>query len=167
MANSTETQVALLLGSLEEKGLHLAIAESLTGGMLSSAFVDVAGASKVFLGSIVAYQTELKHQLLGVSRTLLQEQGAVDPEVVAQMAGGVRSKLANRCGIDESLVIGLASTGVAGPEPQDGKPVGTVFIGISGPTGDFVYPFQFEGAREGIRLSAVTAALTALGEHFL
>lgn len=167
MAESTDLQVASLLVALQAKGLHLAIAESLTGGLLSSAIVDVAGASKVLLGAIVAYQTELKHQLLGVSRALLQEQGAVDPEVVAQMAGGVRAKLATKAGFDESRVIGLATTGVAGPESQDGKPVGTVYIGISGPNGDFVYQFEFEGSRESIRMSAVTAAVAALGEHFL
>lgn len=166
VANSTESQVAALLASLEADGLHLAIAESLTGGLLTSAFVDVAGASKVLLGSIVAYQSELKHQLLGVSRALLQEQGAVDPEVVAQMAGGVRAKLAAKSGLDESKVFGLATTGVAGPEPQDGKPVGTVYIGISGPTGDFVYPLELSGTRSEIRVAAVEAAVASLGEHF-
>jgi nicotinamide-nucleotide amidase len=157
---------AQLLDALAVRGLHLAIAESLTGGLLTSAIVDVAGASKVLLGSIVAYQSELKHQLLGVSRALLQEQGAVDPEVVAQMAAGVRSKLANKSGTDESHVIGVATTGVAGPEAQDGKPAGTVFIGISGPTGEFVYPLLLSGTRAGIRSATVTAAIAALWEHF-
>lgn len=166
VANSTEPNAAALLEALARQGLHLAVAESLTGGLLTSAFVDVPGASKVLLGSIVAYQTELKHQLLGVSRPLLQEQGAVDAEVVAQMATGIRFKLANKAGIDESKVIGVATTGVAGPEPQDGKPAGTVFIGISGPTGDFVYPLEFAGARGEIRSAAVTAALRVLWEHF-
>jgi nicotinamide-nucleotide amidase len=101
VANPAEARAAALLSALGEKGLHLAVAESLTGGLLTSAFVDIPGASKVFLGSIVAYQTELKHQLLGVSRPLLQEQGAVDAEVVAQMASGIRVKLANKSGIDE------------------------------------------------------------------
>jgi nicotinamide-nucleotide amidase len=156
-----------LVAALEKAGLHLAIAESLTGGLLTSAFVSVPGASKVLLGGIVAYQTELKHQLLGVSRSLLQEQGAVDPEVVAQMAAGVRVKLAVKAGVAESKVIGLATTGVAGPEIQDGKPVGMVFIGISGPTGDFVYPIQLSGSRDVIREAAVVSAIEALGEHFL
>jgi len=155
-----------LLAELGERGLSLALAESLTGGLLSSTLVAVPGASKVLLGSIVAYQTELKHQLLGVSRALLQEQGAVDPEVVAQMAAGVRSKLANATGSDEARVIGIATTGVAGPDIQDGKPVGTVFIGISAHFGDFVYPLQLSGTRAEIREGAATAALTALWEHF-
>ena len=155
-----------LLAQLGERGLKLALAESLTGGLLSSALVAVPGASKVLLGSIVAYQTELKHQLLGVSRALLQEQGAVDPEVVAQMAAGVRTKLANATGTDEARVVGIATTGVAGPDIQDGKPVGMVFIGISAHFGDFVYPLQLAGAREEIREGAVHGALSALWEHF-
>jgi nicotinamide-nucleotide amidase len=166
VANLSATRAPELLEVLATKGLHLAVAESLTGGLLASAFVDVAGASRVLLGSIVAYQTELKHQLLGVSRPLLQEQGAVDAEVVAQMAAGVRVKLAAKSGFDESTVIGVATTGVAGPDSQDGKPVGTVFIGISGPTGDFVYPLNFSGSRLEVRLAAVSAALDALWEHF-
>ena len=155
-----------LLAQLGERGLKLALAESLTGGLLSSALVAVPGASKVLLGSIVAYQTELKHQLLGVSRALLQEQGAVDPEVVAQIAAGVRTKLANATGTDEARVVGIATTGVAGPDIQDGKPVGTVFIGISAHFGDFVYPLQLAGTREEIREGAVHGALSALWEHF-
>ncbi len=162
----SSSPAAQLLDALATRGLHLAVAESLTGGLLTSAFVDVAGASKVLLGSIVAYQTELKHQLLGVSRALLQEQGAVDPEVVAQMAAGVRTKLANKTGTDESLVIGVAATGVAGPDSQDGKPAGTVFIGISGPSGDFVYPLSLSGSRSEIRFESVNAAIAALWEHF-
>lgn len=166
MASPTEPRAAALLEALERKGLHLAVAESLTGGLLTSAFVDVPGASKVLLGSIVAYQSELKHQLLGVSRPLLQEQGAVDAEVVAQMAAGIRVKLANKSGKDESTVVGVATTGVAGPDSQDGKPAGTVFIGISGPTGDFVYPLELTGDRAAIRAASVDSALDALWEHF-
>jgi nicotinamide-nucleotide amidase len=166
VANPAGPSAGALLDSLSSKGLHLAIAESLTGGLLTSAFVDVPGASKVLLGSIVAYQTELKHQLLGVSRPLLQEQGAVDAEVVAQMASGIRTKLAAKSGLDESAVVGLATTGVAGPESQDGKPAGSVFVGISGPTGDFVYPLELNGSRSEIRTATVAAAVEALGEHF-
>lgn len=166
VANPAGTSAGALLDSLSSKGFHLAIAESLTGGLLTSAFVDVPGASRVLLGSVIAYQSELKHQLLGVSRPLLQEQGAVDAEVVAQMAAGVRLKLASKSGIDESRVIGVATTGVAGPDPQDGKPAGTVFIGISSPDGDYVYPLELSGTRSEIRTAAVASALDALWEHF-
>ena len=161
-----QNSAASLLDALEQQGLSLAIAESLTGGLLSSTFVEVPGASRVLLGSIVAYHSDLKNQLLGVSRALIQEQGAVDPEVVAQMAAGVRTKLANATGKDVEQVVGLATTGVAGPDAQNGKPVGTVFVGISAHFGDYVYPFEFAGDRQTIRAAAVVAAIDSLGEHF-
>jgi nicotinamide-nucleotide amidase len=157
---------AEILKQLESRGFKLAIAESLTGGLLSAEFVSVAGASKVLLGSIVAYHTTLKHELLGVSRALLENQGPVDPEVAAQMASGVRTKLANKTNTDENLVIGIATTGVAGPDPQDGVAVGTVYVALSGPgaIGDSVYAFDLSGGRDAIRAEAVAQALEALGE---
>jgi nicotinamide-nucleotide amidase len=157
---------AAILQQLEARGFKLAIAESLTGGMLSAEFVSIAGASNVLLGSIVAYQTNLKHELLGVSRTLLENQGAVDPEVAVQMASGVRTKLANKSNTDELRVIGVATTGVAGPDAQDGVAVGTVYIAVSGPSpiGDAVFAYEFDGDRQAIRAATVQAALTALGE---
>ncbi|WP_296632883.1 CinA family protein [Rhodoluna sp.] len=156
-----------LIASLQKAGLKLAIAESLTGGLLSSAFVSVPGASNVLLGTIVAYQTSLKHELLGVASGLLENQGAVDPEVAAQMAGGVRAKLASKTGTDESAVIGVATTGVAGPDAQDGIAVGTVYIAISGPkVGEVVYAHQFEGSRDEIRIATVNAAISHLVEAY-
>ena len=157
---------ASILQELEARGYKLAIAESLTGGLLSAEFVSVPGASNVLLGSIVAYQTALKHELLGVSRTLLENQGAVDPEVAAQMASGIRTKLANKTNTDEARVIGIATTGVAGPDAQDGVAVGTVYIAISGPgaIGDSVYAQQLSGGREAIRAATVGEAISALGE---
>lgn len=157
---------AEILQQLESRGFKLAIAESLTGGLLSAEFVSVAGASKVLLGSIVAYQTALKHELLGVTRALLENQGPVDPEVAAQMASGVRTKLAIKTNTDENLVIGIATTGVAGPDPQDGVAVGTVYVAISGPgaIGDSVYAYELSGGRDAIRAETVAQALAALGE---
>jgi nicotinamide-nucleotide amidase len=166
VANQDHKAASEVLEALAAQNLHLAVAESLTGGLLTSAFVDVPGASKVLLGSIVAYQSDLKSQLLGVSRALIQEQGVVDPEVVAQMAAGIRAKLASKTATLESSVVGIATTGVAGPDSQDGKPVGTVYIGISSSVGAYVYPFEFEGSRREIRDAAVSAALGALWEHF-
>lgn len=155
-----------ILKELEARDFKLAIAESLTGGLLSAEFVSVAGASKVLLGSIVAYQNSLKHELLGVSRALLENQGAVDPEVAVQMAAGVRSKLASKTNTDDSRVVGISTTGVAGPDPQDGVAVGTVYVAVSGPgtIGDSVFAYEFEGGREEIRHATVRAALTAVGE---
>lgn len=157
---------AAILKELESRNFKLAIAESLTGGLLTAEFVSVAGASKVLLGSIVAYQNSLKHELLGVSPSLLQNQGAVDPEVAAQMATGVRTKLAAKSNTDESQVIGISTTGVAGPDAQDGVAVGTVYVAISGPgvIGDSVYAFELSGDREAIRSATVHEALAALGE---
>ena len=157
-----------LIAALLRRDLKLAVAESLTGGLLAGAITEVSGASKVFLGSITAYQSVLKQQLLGVSGQLLENQGAVDPEVVAQMATGVRRKLSKSCGLEETKVIGIATTGVAGPDEQDGKPVGAVFIGISGVegAGEVVYAHSFEGTRSEIRQQTVTAAMEHLLEHF-
>lgn len=157
---------AEVLKLLEEKNFKLAVAESLTGGALTAELVTVAGASKILLGGIVAYQTSLKHELLGVSQTLLTQAGAVNPQVAAQMAGGVRSKLAKATGVDEALVIGVATTGVAGPETQDGAAVGTVFIAISAPApiGELVFAHRFEGDRQEIRKQTVQAAIEALAQ---
>lgn len=167
---------ASVLAGFEARGLKLAIAESLTGGLLCAEFVAVAGASNVVLGSIVAYQTNLKHELLGVSKALLENQGPVDAEVVAQMASGIRTKLAAKSGLDPEQVIGVSTTGVAGPDRQNGIEVGTVFIGISGrvaskresqlASDDAVYAHHFTGSRDEIRRATVQAAIVHLGEHF-
>jgi nicotinamide-nucleotide amidase len=145
---------AKVLQALESRGWSLALAESLTGGLLADAFVSVPGASKVLRGSIVAYATEIKHELLGVDESLLAEVGAVDPGVAIEMAVGA----ANRLGAD----VGLSATGVAGPDEQDGNPVGTVFIGIVTPNGSDVLPLQLVGSRQEIREQAASAAVDAL-----
>ncbi|MEV8315658.1 CinA family protein [Streptomyces sp. NPDC059900] len=110
---------------LQARGETLAVAESLTGGLVAAEVTAVPGASRVFRGSVTAYATELKQQVLGVDGTLLAERGAVDAEVALQMAAGVRKVM----GAD----WGIATTGVAGPDPQDGQPVGTVFVAVDGP----------------------------------
>ncbi|NGO68779.1 CinA family protein [Streptomyces boncukensis] len=112
---------------LRERGQTLAVAESLTGGLVAAELTAVPGASRAFRGSVTAYATELKRALLGVDGALLAERGAVDAEVARQMARGVRAAL----GAD----WGVATTGVAGPRPQDGQPVGTVFLAVAGPDG--------------------------------
>jgi len=157
---------ATVLAGLKTRKLHLAVAESLTGGLLTAEFVTVSGASDVLLGGIIAYQQELKHELLGVSQALLAQVGSVDPQVAAQMAQGVRTKLAAKMGLDEALVVGVSTTGVAGPDLQDGKHVGCVFLGISSQTGDYVYELNLVGDRNSIRAQTVQHAVSALGEHF-
>jgi nicotinamide-nucleotide amidase len=159
---STLTAATQLVETLTNQGLKLALAESLTGGALASTLVDVPGSSKVLLGSIVAYHTALKIALLGVDANLLARVGPVDAEVAAQMAAGVRSKMASGAETGIGSVIGVACTGVAGPETQGGKPVGLVFIALDAPGGAQVHEFQFAGDRAQIRSSVVDAVLALL-----
>ncbi|MCZ4119394.1 CinA family protein [Streptomyces sp. H39-S7] len=143
-----------VLRQLDSRGLTLAVAESLTGGLLAAELTDVPGASRTFRGSVTAYATELKHLLLGVDAALLADRGAVDPQVALEMAEGVRSRL----GAD----WGVATTGVAGPAAQDGNPVGTVYVAVAGPEGSAVDPLRLEGGRSEIRAATVDAALALL-----
>ena len=156
------SQAAKVLEAAKTAGVHIALAESLTGGALSSALVDIPGASKVFLGSVVAYDTGAKHSILGVSRDLLARQGAVDPEVAAQLAVGAAAKFAKTLvssGIEPDAVLGVSTTGVAGPDPQDGKPVGLVYVGLSLGGRVEVHELSFVGDRASIRAQVVDAAL--------
>ncbi|WP_435864987.1 CinA family protein [Streptomyces spectabilis] len=118
-AAGVAAEVLRLLG---ERGETLAVAESLTGGLVAAEVTAVPGASRVFRGSVTAYATELKREVLGVDGDLLAARGAVDAEVALQMAAGARRLL----GAD----WGIATTGVAGPDPQDGQPVGTVHVAV-------------------------------------
>lgn len=154
-----------LLKQLEDKGLKLALAESLTGGLLCSELVSVAGASNVVLGSVVAYQTGLKASALGVNSQLLESNGAVDPEVAVQMAEGIRSRMSLQLLLATESVIGVSTTGVAGPDEQDCKPVGTVFIAVSGKHGVKVWEEHFEGDRSAIRNKSVSVAIAHIGEY--
>ncbi|TDD83733.1 CinA family nicotinamide mononucleotide deamidase-related protein [Actinomadura rubrisoli] len=110
---------------LAERSATVAAAESLTGGLIGAELTAMPGSSATFAGGVVAYATELKARLLGVPEGLLAEHGAVHPDVAAAMAEGVRARL--------GATYGVGVTGVAGPEPQDGHPVGTVYIGVAGP----------------------------------
>ncbi|MCX4856447.1 CinA family protein [Streptomyces canus] len=160
--NSPAAQVVRLL---TVKGQTLAVAESLTGGLVAAEITAAPGASQAFRGSVTAYATELKHELLGVDATLLSQRGAVDPQVAAQMAAGVRKAL----GAD----WGIATTGVAGPEPQDGQPVGTVFVAVDGPSvgasdaagGGKVTALRLNGDRAEIRMESVRSVLALLLEE--
>lgn len=147
-----------LVTALVERGLHVACAESLTGGQLTAALVDVPGASATVRGGIVAYDTAIKRSVVGVDADLLTRVGAVHPEVARQLATRVRHVLAVD-GVDAE--IGIATTGVAGPDGQDGQPVGRVFIGVA--VGDDVTAIglDLDGDRATIRAGAVDAALDA------
>ena len=114
---------AEVLGLLSGAGRTLAVAESLTGGLVAAALTDVPGSSVAFRGGVVAYATELKAELLGVDAAMLAAHGPVYPAVAGAMAEGVRDRL--------GATVGAATTGVAGPGPQDGQPAGTVHIAVS------------------------------------
>ena len=153
---------AELVEALAARRLTIAFAESLTGGLLVAELVRIPGASAVVRGGVVAYATPLKHTLLGVDQTLLDEHGAVHAEVAAQMARGIRSATAVD-GIPAD--VGVATTGVAGPDSQDGHPVGTVFVAVAIGDRVRVERFSFGGSRAEIRASTVAAAVDlALGE---
>lgn len=145
---------AEILDELATRGATLAFAESLTGGLLTDAFVAVPGASRVVRGGVVAYASDLKASLLGVDPGLLDRRGAVDPGVVEHMARGVRERL--------GATYGVATTGVAGPEPQDGQPVGTVYIGVADSERAAHVRVQLSGERAEIRNDTVVEAVAFL-----
>ena len=153
------TSAARVVGSLVERGLTVAVAESLTGGLVVAELVGVAGASAAVRGGVVAYDTELKHSLLGVDAALLAERGAVDPDVAAAMAEGVRRALRAD---DADADVGLATTGVAGPSPQDGKAPGTVFVAVSWGDETRVRELALTGDRAAIRSGSVSELLSML-----
>ncbi|WP_329023910.1 CinA family protein [Streptomyces sp. NBC_00690] len=149
---------AEILAVLAERGQTVAVAESLTGGLVAAELTAVPGASAAFRGSVTAYATALKHTVLHVDAALLAERGAVDPQVAQQMARGVRTLL--------GASWGIATTGVAGPEPQDGKPVGTVYVAVAGPTGTGnVAALRLNGSRAEIRRESVRSVLGLLADE--
>ena len=151
-----------VVGLLIERRLTVAVAESLTGGLLVAELVSVPGASSVVRGGVVAYATPLKHALLDVDSELLASHGAVDPEVARQMAAGVRTRLA----VDgEPVAIGISTTGVAGPDPQDGHPVGEVWLGLSIGDETRVKRLDLGGDRAAIRAATVSESLSWLLER--
>jgi nicotinamide-nucleotide amidase len=146
-----EAAVGRLLG---ERNGTLATAESLTGGLLGGRVTAVAGSSAYYLGGVVAYATEAKAALLGVGRDLLATQGPVSEPAAAAMAEGARRAF----GAD----LGLATTGVAGPTEQDGRPVGTLCLGVADAAGTATATMRAPGDRAQVRAWAATVALDLL-----
>ena len=142
---------AQIVATLTARGATLACAESLTGGLLCDAIVQVPGASKVFMGGIVAYDEGCKVALLGVDPQTLACYTAVSAQTALEMARGARTKL--------DTVYALSTTGYAGP---DGADVGLVYVACAGPQGETVQEHRFQGTREEIRRQAVEAALALL-----
>lgn len=142
---------------LTTAGRTLAVAESLTGGAVVARLVSVPGASACVRGGVVAYATELKASLLGVPSDLLDEQGPVHPDVALAMARGVRSRL----GAD----VGVATTGVAGPDPQAGQPPGVYHVAVVTPEGEWVRSAAIGAlGRAQVRAAAADAAIALIVE---
>ena len=146
--------VAEVLAGLHRQGATLATAESLTGGRLAARVTAVAGSSQVYVGGVVAYATEVKQQLLGVPADLVARHGVVSSECARAMADGARTAL--------GATWALSTTGVAGPERQEGKPVGTVFVGLAGPGGTTVTALELVGDRHAVQERTCHEALVAL-----
>ena len=157
--SGTADVAAEVVAILVERGLTIAIAESLTGGLLVAELIGVPGASATVLGGVVAYNTALKHSILGVDAELLAEHGPVHPEVARQMADRVRTVLAVD-GVPAD--IGVSTTGVAGPGPQGGHPAGTVHLGFAIGDGVSSLRLELEGDRRAIRQRSVSESLARL-----
>lgn len=159
MSESATSVATSVVAELTRRGHTLAVAESLTGGLLAAAVVGVPGASAVLIGGVIAYNTAIKHSVLGVNSALLAERGAVDADVARQMAEGARVALA----IDgQRADFGLSTTGVAGPSQQDGHEPGTVFIACASERETVVARLHLLGDRDQIRTATVRAALDLL-----
>ncbi|MCK6458278.1 MAG: CinA family nicotinamide mononucleotide deamidase-related protein [Planctomycetes bacterium] len=155
-----QTLAGVVLGAMKERGLTLALAESITGGMLASLVVDQAGASQVLKGSIVAYVAEAKHELLDVPKTVLSKEGTVSEETALRMARAARKKL--------SADVGIATTGVAGPDlDEKGTPTGRGFVAIVGPKGEAVEKVSCRGDRNAVRRRFAWIALDLLRHRLL
>ena len=159
---SPDPATAAVVRTLIDRGLTIAAAESLTGGLLTAELTTVPGASAVVLGGAVVYATELKHTLLGVDAELLAAEGPVHPEVARQLASGVRERLAVE---GRPADVGVATTGVAGPDPQGGRAVGTVYVGVSSSRGTRAVALELSGDRDAIRRATVVSAIAALADE--
>lgn len=149
------TPAVQLVARLTELGWTLALAESCTGGLLAARVTSVPGASAVFRGGVVAYHNEVKRDALGVPDAMLAAHGAVSAETAQAMAQGARGWL--------RATLAAAVTGIAGPAGGTAeKPVGLVFVAVSGPRGERAERFLFAGDREAIRAQACEAALRML-----
>jgi nicotinamide-nucleotide amidase len=150
------TTAASIHRALLERGATVAVAESLTGGLLGAALTSTPGSSATFRGALVVYATDLKETVAGVPGPLLDAEGPVSAHVAAALAAGARDRLGS------TYSVGV--TGVAGPDPQDEQPVGTVHVAVAGPTGGDVRTLALTGDRAEIRAGAVAAALDLLAD---
>ncbi|WP_347353691.1 CinA family protein [Intrasporangium sp.] len=143
-----------VVGRLTQRHQTVACAESLTAGLVSATIADTPGASLVLLGGVVAYTARVKIDLLGVPASLIAAAGTVDPRVAIAMAESVRARF--------GATWGLSTTGVAGPGPAEGKPPGTVHVGVAGPGGSRSYDLGLTGDRAHVRHATVEHLLSLL-----
>jgi nicotinamide-nucleotide amidase len=153
----TDTIDSVVHRLLQDRGETVAVAESLTGGLLAARLTRTPGSSLSFRGGITAYATDLKARLLGVPEPMLQRDGAVADSTASAMADGARRELA--------ATYGLALTGVAGPTDQEGKPPGLVYAALATPAQCVVRELRLPGDREQVRALAVVVALDLLRRH--
>jgi nicotinamide-nucleotide amidase len=153
MSYGRVVELPAVLDLLASRGETLATAESLTGGRLASLVTAVPGASRVYVGGVVAYATSVKHDLLGVPDALVSRHGVVSTECARAMAEAARHRL--------DATYAISTTGVAGPDTQEGHPVGTVFVGIAGPDGVTALALELAGDRSTIQERTCAEALTA------
>jgi nicotinamide-nucleotide amidase len=139
---------------LAARGQTVATAESLTGGLLGAALSELPGSSATYRGGLVVYATDAKASVAGVSEEILGAYGAVSEQTATALAEGARTRL----GADWAI----STTGVAGPQEQEGKSVGTIHLAVAGPSGGRVRSLQVPGDRERVRVLAVTAGLDLL-----
>ncbi|SFC52886.1 nicotinamide-nucleotide amidase [Nocardioides terrae] len=142
---------------IRAEGSTVATAESLTGGRLAVRFTDVPGVSETYLGGAVTYATPLKASMLGVDAEIIDEFGVISSQCAEAMASGVRATT--------GATYGLSTTGVAGPDDQEGKPAGTVYVGLAGPGFVTSQLLELDGDRTDIQEATCDAVLAALEER--
>jgi nicotinamide-nucleotide amidase len=146
---------------MRSKALWLATAESCTGGLLGHLITTTAGSSDYYLGGFITYSNETKERWLGVAHSTLEQYGAVSRETVQEMARGVRNALGEK--IQSEKIIGISISGIAGPgggSPE--KPVGIVWIGVSGADGEEALKFYFQGDRGEVKNQSAEKAMDLL-----
>jgi nicotinamide-nucleotide amidase len=154
VGNADQTLAQAVVGLLAKADRTVAVAESLTGGAVAASLTDVVGASTVLRGGVVAYTVDAKRDVLGVDAQLLADHGPVHAGVARDMAQQARE----RFGAD----YGLATTGVAGPDPHAGAPVGLVHVAVAGPFSSVHVELHLHGDRDSIRRQSVVHALDLL-----
>ena len=150
------TAQALIRG-LQAQGLTVATCESLTGGMICAALVDVPGASRVVRGGLITYQTDTKSLLAGVDAGLIEAHGVVSAEVARAMAAGARDAL--------HADIAVSATGMASPGEIGDPPAGTVFMGLASAAGVQAVELHLTGDRQAVRQQTVDAAIKLIGQE--